>query len=103
MEDFDALQGLWFVESIMYRGQASGHGFTHYEFEGGKVKQIVPYHVNGGTWGTFKLEPTTTPKRIDTTYEHEGKNGEGLSMTHKECYELTGDTLRIGGSQVIYL
>ena len=56
--------------------------------------------MDGGTWGTFEIDPAALPKHIDTTYEYEDKNGDIVQQTHKQCYELTGDTLRIGGSQV---
>ena len=98
--DTEAIQGLWKVDRITSKGQTVGYSATHWEFDGNRIKEIVPYYVDGGPWGTFVLDATTTPKHIDTTYEYQTKGGESKTRTYKQAYELNGDTLRIGGAQI---
>ncbi|MBC7808336.1 MAG: DUF2262 domain-containing protein [Akkermansiaceae bacterium] len=98
--DVQAIQGLWKVESILRDGATLGYDVTHWEFDGNRVQEIAPGYVDGSRWATFELDPTTTPKRIDTTHERTDRDGKVTRRTHKECYELSGDTLRIGGSRI---
>lgn len=100
MSDGNDLQGFWKIETMTGRGQAVGHGDTHWEFNGDRVLQILPDYVDGGTWATFTLDETATPKRMEHTYTFPTENGGTRTQTHKQCYELSGDTLRVGGAVV---
>lgn len=100
LSDLERIQGLWKVVSVLHKGSTVGYGPTHWEFDGNRVQEIDPHYVYGGSWVTFALDPTTTPKRIDTTHEVTNREGEIVRRTFKECYELDGDTLRIGGAQI---
>ena len=99
MSDQEAIQGLWKVQSLRSKGTDVGHGDTHWEFKGSQMQEIIPSFVDGGQWAAFALDETARPKRIDKTYLFE-RDGETVERVFKECYELTGDTLRIGGSQI---
>src|SRR5262245_4819346 len=93
--DLEAIQGLWRVVSYISQGSPVISGTTHYQFEGNRVKEFTPSLVDGGSWATFELDSDARPKRITKTYQWPGKDGEQVTRTHREAYELSGDTLRI--------
>ena len=99
MSDKEALQGLWKIESMISGGRPVGHSGTHWEFKGDLMQEIIPNYVDGGQWAAFVLDETTAPKRMDKTYTHLRDN-KPFTRTFKEAYELSGDTLKIGGAKV---
>jgi len=56
-----------------------------------KGKQFVSVVAGNTTHGTFKVNPTPTPKTIDLTFS----DGPGKAKTQKGIYELEGDTQKI--------
>ncbi|MBC8140747.1 MAG: TIGR03067 domain-containing protein, partial [Armatimonadetes bacterium] len=100
MSDKDDLQGLWKIESMMHRGQTVGYSTTHWEFDGDRVLELIPNYVDGGTWATFTLDETANPKRMEQAYTFPTDDGGTRTQSHKQCYELSGDTLTVGGAVV---
>ena len=99
MSDNEKIQGLWKIESMISQGNPVGHADTHWEFKSDLMQEIIPTYVDGGQWAAFVLDETTTPKHMDTTYSYE-RDGETITRTFKVAYELSGDTLQIGGAKV---
>ena len=56
-----------------------------------KGKQFTSTVQGNTTHGTFKIDPTATPKTIDITFT----DGPGKDNTQKGIYELDGDTQKI--------
>ena len=56
-----------------------------------KGKQFTSTVRGNTTEGTFKIDPTATPKTIDITFT----DGPGKDNTQKGIYELDGDTQKI--------
>src|SRR5437870_1587114 len=93
--DQQAIQGLWRLVSCVARGGPIGTTTTHYQFEGGRVKAIIPSLVDGGHWSVFELDPQTRPKRFTMTTEWTGKGEKPVRRIDCWLYDLDGDTLRL--------
>lgn len=100
MSDKNDLQGLRKIESMVSRGDTVGYSTTHWEFSGDRILEIIPNFVDGGTWAKFTLDETVTPKRMEQTYTFPQGDGGTRIQSHKQYYELVGDTLRVGGAVV---
>lgn len=94
LSDQLAIQGLWRVVSCVARGRPVGSATTHYQFDGNRVKQIVPSRVNSGDWATFGLDPAAQPKRF-TMISETVKAGKTARRVDRWLYELDGDTLQL--------
>lgn len=97
-EETTALQGLWTVESVTLQGQSIDFSVTHWEFDGNRVQQIVPFFVDGGSWGTFTLDASTTPRHLTIAYPPGDADTDQTPRLYTYAYELSGDTLRIASA-----
>src|SRR5437588_10194313 len=96
--DAEAIVGLWRLVSRTHQGRPVHDSASHYLFEAGRVKEIVPDLVDDGScWSTYKLDPTASPKRITKTIHWVGKNGKPSAppFVERGIYELKGETLRL--------
>ncbi len=99
--DLAGLQGLWRVVEIVSELSPVYSSTTHWQFSGGRVKQITPSLVDGGQWAALALDPITTPKRLTSTYEFTDRRGAVTARAYRHLYELSGDTLRVCTSTVL--
>jgi uncharacterized protein (TIGR03067 family) len=96
--DAEAIVGLWRLVSRTHQGKPVMDCASHYLFEAGRVKEIVPDLVDDGScWSTYELDLTASPKRITQTTHWVGKNGKPSAPPYVErgLYELKGETLRL--------
>jgi RNA polymerase sigma factor (sigma-70 family) len=91
-KDEEAIQGTW----RLVRLDQVGHEPTKDEkaaWEAGAFKAVVTADkivFPGGSEGAYKLDPTTTPKRIDLTRKNDTE-----TVTVPGIYSLDGDELRL--------
>lgn len=96
MNDSEALQGLWRIESSITRGRPVGEAGTHYLITGNSMKQIIPNYVPDGTFRmTFELDEAASPKRLTKRLDYNGPNGppDPNAIVLRYLYQLDGDTL----------
>lgn len=98
MNDLDALQGLWRIESSFSNGQPVGESATHYLIRDNSITEIVPDLVDDGTLRvTLKLDETSDPKRMVETLDYNGPDGppDPNPVVLRHVYRIEGDTLTI--------
>ena len=85
-KDEQAIQGTWLIVSA----ERDGKPFDEIKGEKLILKDGNATSTNKGKEekATYKINPTTKPKRIDFTPEKETKSLRGI-------YELTGDSLKV--------
>jgi uncharacterized protein (TIGR03067 family) len=93
----EKLEGTWVAESVVVKGKANERlkGAT-FNFSGDKVKMEFDGKKQEGT---FKIDPTKSPKHIDLTFERDGRKD-----LDRGIYQLEGDTLKLcmrGGSRKV--
>jgi uncharacterized protein (TIGR03067 family) len=96
--DTEAIVGLWRLVSHTSEGRPVFDCASHYLFEAGRVKEIVPSLVDDGSVrSTYELGPTASPKRITMTTHWVGKKGKRAAPPYVQrgLYELKGETLRL--------
>jgi uncharacterized protein (TIGR03067 family) len=96
--DDKAIVGLWRLVSRTSQGRPVTDCASHYLFEPGRVKEIVPDLVDDGSvFSTYELDPTASPKRITMTTHWVGKGGKPTAppFVERGVYELKGETLRL--------
>jgi uncharacterized protein (TIGR03067 family) len=95
--DAALIQGDWRFTALGLRGSPSeatvpGRSDRRINFDGIWFSQAGSKDET--RTGTFKLDPTRTPKTIDIEYNRTGKGG--VPHVRLGIYELKGDRLRIG-------
>jgi uncharacterized protein (TIGR03067 family) len=96
MNDSEALQGLWRIESSTSQGRPVHEAATHYLIVGESMKEIVPDFVDDGKLRTkFVLDESASPKRLTETLDYNGPNGppDPNPIILRYLYRLDGDTL----------
>jgi len=91
------LQGTWEAVTFEKEREATPHehlGAVRLVIEGDRYRYT---ELGGGFEGRFRLDPTRSPKEIDsipTTGEHRGKVAPGIyeidGETHRVCFALPG-------------
>lgn len=98
MNDSDALQGLWRIQSSTLRGDPVGGAATHYLIAGNSMKEICPDWVDEGKLRTtFVLDETAWPKRLTKTLVYNGPDGrpDRNPIILRYLYHLDGDSLSL--------
>ncbi len=89
--DIDRLQGTWNITSLESNGQAMGEAFVN----GAKIiiqgDAFTTVSMGATYKGTFKVDPSRTPKTLDLTFTEGPEKGQ----TTPAIYELDGDTWKI--------
>jgi uncharacterized protein (TIGR03067 family) len=90
-KEYDRFEGTWVMESFTVDGTPTPiENFANFRMtlKGEKFSTISE---EGKTDGTYKIDPTKTPKTIDITF----KGGPLDGMTMLGVYELEGDTYKV--------
>jgi uncharacterized protein (TIGR03067 family) len=96
MNDSEALQGLWRIQSSTSQGRPVYESATHYLITGNSMKEIVPDFVDDGKLRTtFVLDESASPKRLTETLDYNGPVGppDPNPIVLKYLYRIDGDTL----------
>src|SRR5947209_8618467 len=97
-KDLDKLQGIWAwrateiegKENNSERAQAVAGNAVH-TVKGDKWKtEMVIFGTRASYSGSIKIDPSSTPKKIDFTYD---KSGPNAGKTMLGIYEVDGDNL----------
>jgi internalin A len=94
-KESEKLSGTWKAITVERDGQPDGaaqNAIVTYTAEG---KLTVKFAEGTRGEGTYRLDPSKTPKRMDYTLSFGTNKGE----PHKGIYSLEGDTLKICGSE----
>jgi uncharacterized protein (TIGR03067 family) len=76
MSDESVIQGAWRVVSIKSDGHAVGSSASHYIYDRGTQKEIVPDLVDDGKLrSTYELDTRKNPKRMVMKLDYNGPNG----------------------------
>lgn len=84
-------QADWKFVSIEFRGESIRADLFQDDRLTLKGKEFTSTVQGNTTHGTFKIDPTLSPKTIDITFT----DGPGKDNTQKGIYELDGDTQKI--------
>lgn len=98
MSDFEALQGLWRIESSTAQGNPVLQSATHYLIRGNSMKEIVPNLIDDGTLRpTFVLDESASPGRLTETLDYNGPDGppDPNPVILHYLYRLDGETLTL--------
>lgn len=89
-DDKKAVQGVWMYESMEWNGKkvdAEQISMTTSTFDGDKYTVKIGDKVTAS--GTFKIDPTKSPKTVDVTITE----GDGKGNVLPGIYKIDGDTL----------
>ena len=91
-KDKQSIQGTWQVVSAIQEGkEAAERNGWFFEITADKLTMKMAREMAEGLTLDYRLDPSATPKAIDTTHELDP----GKPIVQKGIYELSGDTLKL--------